>query len=280
MKTTKILVPIDFTPVAKNTVNYVIGLSKQLKMKIIFVHAYTVAYPSSTPTGVGTMAAPVSGTQESQEKLNKQKLKEYLESLPDLTSIDYKSQVGFGATVDVICQTAKDENANLIVMGTKGADSSIEEFFIGTVSEKVSRNAPCSVWVVPESVKFTSIRYLGLALDEDSLENDVDLDLLVNLLESFTANLHLVQITNKNEMPLNANAVRAYYKNFLGQKEFHFNTFQNEDPEKGIDKFLSQKPIDVLVLLFREHKFFERLFEKGLRRKLVFGSSIPILILK
>ncbi|WP_179022178.1 universal stress protein [Winogradskyella forsetii] len=280
MKTTTILVPIDFTPVAKNTADYVIGLSKQLKTKIIFVHAYTVAYPLSTPIGMGTMAAPVSGTHESQKKLNKQKLREYLESFPDLTSIDYKSQVGFGATVDVICQTAKDENANLIVMGTKGADSSIEEFFIGTVSEKVSRNAPCSVWVVPESVKFTSIRYLGLALDEDSLENDVDLDLLVNLLESLAANLHLVQITNDNDISLKENEVRAHYKNFLGQKEFTFNTFQNEDPEKGIDKFLSQKPIDVLVLLFREHKFFERLFEKGLRRKLVFGSSIPILILK
>jgi len=280
MKTTTILVPIDFTPVAKNTVDYVIGLSKQLKTKIIFVHAYTVAYPSSTPIGMGTMATPVSGTQESQKKLNKQKLREYLESFPELTSIDYKSQIGFGATVDVICQTAKDENANVIVMGTKGADSSIEEFFIGTVSEKVSRNAPCSVWVVPESVRFTSIRHLGLALDEDSLENDVDLDLLVNLLESFAANLHLVQITNENEMPLNVNAVRAHYKNFLGQKEFPFNTFQNEDPEKGIDKFLSEKPIDVLALLFREHNFFERLFEKGLRRKLVFDSNIPLLVFK
>tara|TARA_R110000744_G_scaffold138937_3_gene249874 strand:- start:3716 stop:4558 length:843 start_codon:yes stop_codon:yes gene_type:complete len=280
MKTTKILVPIDFTPVAKNTVNYVIGLSKQLKMKIIFVHAYTVAYPSSTPTGVGTMAAPVSGTQESQEKLNKQKLKEYLESLPDLTSIDYKSQVGFGATVDVICQTAKDENANLIVMGTKGADSSIEEFFIGTVSEKVSRNAPCSVWVVPESVKFTSIRYLGLALDEDSLENDVDLDLLVNLLETFNAHLHLVQMTKENDTPLNENEVRAHYKDFLGQKYFTFSVFQNDDTEEGINKFLNEKPIDVLALLFREHGFFERMLVKGLRKKLVFESNIPLLVLK
>ena len=110
MKTTTILVPVDFTSVAKNTVNYVIGLSKQLTTKMIFVHAYTVAYPSSTPMGMGTMAAPISGARESQEKSNKQKLKDYLESFPELASKDYKGFVDFGATVEVICQTAKDEN--------------------------------------------------------------------------------------------------------------------------------------------------------------------------
>ncbi|MCM4158095.1 universal stress protein [Gramella sp. AN32] len=280
MKTITIIIPIDFTEVSRNTVKYVLALAKKLRTKIVFVHAYTVAYPSSTPIGMGTMAVPISENQESQEKLNESKLQEFIDSFPELTSIDYKSYVGFGTTVDVICQTAKDENANLIVMGTKGADSSIEEFFVGTVSEKVTRNAPCSVLVVPESIKFTTISHLGLALDEDSLENDVDLDLLDKLLETFNANLHLVQITNENDAALNENEVRTNYKNFLGQKEFTFNIFQNEDPEKGINKFLSEKPIDVLALFYREHKFFERLFEKGLRKKLVFGSNIPLLVLK
>tara|TARA_R110000744_G_scaffold28450_3_gene68623 strand:- start:1069 stop:1764 length:696 start_codon:yes stop_codon:yes gene_type:complete len=231
MKTITIIIPIDFTEVSRNTVEYVLALAKKLRTKIVFVHAYTVAYPSSTPMGMATMATSVAGAQESQEKLNESKLQEFLDSFPELTSINYKSYVGFGATVDVICQTAKDENANLIVMGTKGADSSIEEFFIGTVSEKVSRNASCSVLVVPESVKYASIKHLGLALDADSLENDVDLKLLVNLLETFVANLHLVQITNDNDIPLKENEVRTHYKNLLDQKEFTFNVFQNEDTE-------------------------------------------------
>ncbi len=280
MKTIKIIIPIDYTEVSRNTVEYVLVMAKKLRTKFIFVHAYSVPYPSSIPTGMGAMAVPVSGIQESQEKLNESKLQEFIDSFPELTSINYKRYVAFGATVDVICQTAKDENANLIVMGTKGADSSIEEFFIGTVSEKVSRNASCSVLVVPESAKFTTISHLGLALDEDSLKNDVDLDLLDKLLETFNANLHLVQITNENDTALNENEVRTNFKNFLGQKEFTFSIFQNDDPEKGINKFLSEKPIDVLALFYREHKFFERLFEKGLRKKLVFGSNNPILVLK
>lgn len=281
MKTTTILVPVDFTPVAKNTVNYVIGLSKQLTTKMIFVHAYTVAYPSSTPMGMGTMAAPISGARESQEKSNKQKLKDYLESFPELASKDYKGFVDFGATVDVICQTAKDENVDAIIMGTEGADSPMEEFFVGTVTEKVSRNAPCPVWVVPESTKYNTIEHLGLALDGDSLGNEADKDLLIKLLETFTANLHLVQITNdKEDIPLKENEVCSHYKNLLGQREFTFNIFQNKDTEEGINKFLRENPIDVLVLLFREHGFFERLLEKGLRKRLVFGSNKPLLILK
>lgn len=280
MKTTTILVPIDFTPVAKNTVDYVIGLSKKLKTKIIFVHAYTIAYPSSTPIGMGTMAAPISGTQESQEKLNKQKLREYLESFPQLKYIEYKSYVGFGAIVDIICQTANDESVDAIIMGTEGADSSIEEIFVGTVSEKVSRKAACPVWIVPENVKYSNIEHIGLALDEDSLKNKVDIDLLVKIMGTFNCNLHLVQITNDEDIPIKENEVHLYYKNFLGEREYTFNVFKNNDLEEGIDQFLSEKPIDVLALLYREKGFFERLLEKGLRRKLVFDSNNPILVLK
>ena len=134
MKTIKIIIPIDYTEVSRNTVEYVLVMAKKLRTKFIFVHAYSVPYPSSTPTGMGTMAVPVSGIQESQEKLNESKLQEFIDSFPELTSINYKRYVAFGATVDVICQTAKDENANLIVMGTKGADSSIEEFGPPTTS--------------------------------------------------------------------------------------------------------------------------------------------------
>ena len=280
MKTITIIIPIDFTEVSRNTVKYVLALAKKLRTKIVFVHAYTVAYPSSTPIGMGTMAVPISENQESQEKLNKQNLQEFINSFPELTSIDYKGYVGFGATVDVICQTAKDENANLIVMGTKGADSSIEEFFEGTVSEKVTRNAPCSVLVVPESTKLTTLSHLGLALDKDSLENDFNLNILVNIKESFAANLHLVQIINENNTTLTENEVRAIYKSSLGLKDFSFKIFHNDNLEEGINVFLSENPIDVLALFYREHKFFERLFEKGLRRKLVFGSNIPLLVLK
>ena len=38
-------------------------------------------------------------------------------------------------------------NSNLIMLGDKGK-SAIEKFLLGTVTKRVARHAPCSVWIV------------------------------------------------------------------------------------------------------------------------------------
>jgi nucleotide-binding universal stress UspA family protein len=44
----------------------------------------------------------------------------------------------------VIVDTAKQENAAFIVMGTQGRGA-LERFFIGSVADRVIRAAPCAV---------------------------------------------------------------------------------------------------------------------------------------
>ena len=72
MKDDGILIPVDFTEVSENAVSYAIGLAQKLKSKLVFVHAYSVAYPSGTPIGMATMAHNVTDTTASQEKINKE----------------------------------------------------------------------------------------------------------------------------------------------------------------------------------------------------------------
>ena len=71
MKDNGILIPVDYTQVSENAVSYAIGLAQELKSKLVFVHAYSVAYPSGTPIGMATMAHNVTDTTASQEKINK-----------------------------------------------------------------------------------------------------------------------------------------------------------------------------------------------------------------
>ena len=70
MKDDGILIPVDFTEVSENAVSYAIGLAQKLKSKLVFVHAYSVAYPSGTPIGMATMAHNVTDTTASQEKIH------------------------------------------------------------------------------------------------------------------------------------------------------------------------------------------------------------------
>ena len=52
-----------------------------------------------------------------------------------------------GEPANEIIKAAKDINADLIVVGAQGR-SAVEQFFLGSVSHKLSLHAPCSTVVV------------------------------------------------------------------------------------------------------------------------------------
>jgi nucleotide-binding universal stress UspA family protein len=59
------------------------------------------------------------------------------------------THLAFGAPERVITQHAKDENIDLIVMGTRGLGA-VEHLLLGSVAERTVRGAPCSVLVVED----------------------------------------------------------------------------------------------------------------------------------
>lgn len=279
MQVKTILIPVDFSQISSNAVDYAMGLAKQLNFDLIFVHSYSLAYPASMTTGMAAMSEALAGNPVSQEETIEKRLKDFLDAFPELNNFNHKSFAVFGATVDIICQVAKDKMVDLIVMGTAGA-SDMEGFFMGTVSEKVSREAHCPVLVVPESrMGYSKVKTLGFALDTDSLESLVDLSILEVLVKTNNAKLNLIHITEQNETVLSEKRVLDHYQKAFGEN-LTFQVFKAGDPEEGVDEFLNDNPIDILVLLFRKHGFFERLFNAGLRRKLLFDANIPLLIIK
>lgn len=49
---------------------------------------------------------------------------------------------------DYICRIAKEENFDLIVLGSRGQHSKIKKALLGTVSSKVAKDSPCDVLLV------------------------------------------------------------------------------------------------------------------------------------
>jgi nucleotide-binding universal stress UspA family protein len=57
-----------------------------------------------------------------------------------------------GVPFQTITDTAKDQNVDLIVMGTHGR-TGLSHVLMGSVTEKVVRLAPCSVLVTKDTVE-------------------------------------------------------------------------------------------------------------------------------
>lgn len=61
--------------------------------------------------------------------------------------VEMRCTVLYGNPAEQILRFARQENMDLIIVGSLGT-SGIKEFFLGSVASRVVANAPCSVWVV------------------------------------------------------------------------------------------------------------------------------------
>ena len=66
------------------------------------------------------------------------------------STIPRQTEVIEGSPAHVICEVARAQNLDLIVMNTHGR-SGASHLLIGSVTERVVRNAPCSVWTFRKS---------------------------------------------------------------------------------------------------------------------------------
>jgi nucleotide-binding universal stress UspA family protein len=116
-------------------------------------HVTLLSVVSDLPldTGAGGIEGPIY-TPEQQEELLKeeegvaaQALADTRAALPSGTRVDHRVETGDPAAV--ICTVAKEVRAEVIVVGSHGKGF-LSRVLLGSVSEYVTRHAPCPVLVV------------------------------------------------------------------------------------------------------------------------------------
>ena len=146
----KLIVPTDFSQNAKHALFIAAEIARKNKVPLGIMHTNTaVAYAPVLPD-YGT-AGPYN-------------MQDYYDMAADefrALKRDITGQAGFenllidtrieeGLLYTSIQRVVEDDNADLIVMGTKGATGALE-FFVGSNTEKVIRTAPCPVLAIPEN---------------------------------------------------------------------------------------------------------------------------------
>ncbi|MCB0742985.1 MAG: universal stress protein [Ignavibacteriae bacterium] len=145
----RILVPTDFSECGGNcsmlAVKQAVGLAKQYKSKLVFMHVITEDLYSK----------PFFFLDE--EKINILKVKvredaeEQMGKIIDEYAADIKNQCSViireGKPYTEILNEEKESGVDLIVISTRGI-SGLQGVFYGSVTEKVVRHATCSVLVV------------------------------------------------------------------------------------------------------------------------------------
>ncbi len=138
----RIVVGTDFSPVAERALDEALDLASQLGASVILVHAYEIpafSFPDAVVTATSEMVqaiatASLAGLAASVER-RKQR------------GIEIRTVLRVGAPSDELEAVAREEGADLIVVGTHGRGG-ISHVLLGSVAERLLRKATRPVVVI------------------------------------------------------------------------------------------------------------------------------------
>ncbi|NNF97754.1 MAG: universal stress protein [Desulfobacteraceae bacterium] len=139
MPVKNILIPVDGSSHATTATEYAIKMACIFQASVVILHCHR-----SFPVILGEPH-----NQKVIDKINEKsdELMQSYRTLMDRSEVPYSERILEGPAAATICNTAKNLNCDLIVMGCRGR-TTLEGLILGSVTHRVLHAAPCPVLVV------------------------------------------------------------------------------------------------------------------------------------
>jgi universal stress protein A len=142
----KILVPVDLSPVSQSVVDWAASLAKGRGASLVVLNVQEPVVDGL----VGEVYLPVP------IKENPITRRLLLALHPADKSVPVEHRTATGVACEQICQAAREEDADLIVMGSHGR-TGLSRLLVGSVAESVMRHACCPVMIIKDAAAAAAI---------------------------------------------------------------------------------------------------------------------------
>ncbi len=276
----QILAPVNFDEVSMNALNYALDVAHSFKAKIVLLHAFSPE-AQMVPTnqfvpGTSLQPDPVNN-QFPLNEITKQKLEKLVNEIEGFSNIDYELLHLPGIITETIKEVTAQRDIDLTVIGTKGA-SGLKEIFVGTTADRITRKVDTPIMVIPQSADYQPLTEINVALDFSDIGENPDFDFLINLAKSNEATLNIFNVIQDEELDTDEHLIML--KNTLKDIRYSFSTVLSKNIEKGIFAFQEETGGNLMVIFYKEHKFFDRMINQNITQELVFHSNVPLLVIK
>ena len=141
MQIRKILVPYDFSQHSEHALDWAIELAEKWQARLELMHVVHIL-----PHAVALSRDVYARVEQNQLATAQESLEAIRAKKTEGTTALLDCQVRRGMPSQAICDEAKAQKTDLIVMGSHGR-TGLSHVFIGSVAERVLRHAPCPVLV-------------------------------------------------------------------------------------------------------------------------------------
>lgn len=277
----KILFPTDFSPTAQNAFKHCLILADYYQAKIEVLH---VVFPE-----YAAMDVPVVSMATTREKVDAAVpvMHSFLELGLAQTQAFYTFQaiprveekVEIGIAVGTIVKMANEQDADLIMMGTKGSHNTLEKAF-GSVSTGVIEQAKCPVMLIPEFAQWKPTHIVAYASDL-SESDPYHFWKAAEMLTPFHPLLHVINIHKGDAHDQIAiDELKKIFSNNTPAVKISFHQEKHDSITDGLEVFVDNYGVDLLVMYSPHRSWVERWFHHSQTRDVAFTTRIPLLVIK
>jgi len=276
----KIIVPTDFSKVSANAFAFAKAFSEFVDIPIKALHV--------THSGVVNDLLLPADMEEYKSK-EEEELSAFVhqfdkigdsEILTSVTPIE--QEVVIGLPIDKIVEQSREEDCEYIIMGTSSMNGLTRKIF-GSVSIDVAQQAHCPVWLIPPNASFEGIQNILYTGSYESSDTKM-LDAIIHISDVFDSIVHLlhVNVSNREKSAQdfeNMLLSESYKEKLAGKFPLDLKVLDSDYFWKGVNTYVKEKNIDLIVMVTRHRSFLERLIHKSMTKTMILHTTTPILIL-
>ena len=274
----KIIVPVDFSQHSEFALKAAALLAKKNDAQIYALHMLDMID--------GSLNESANYQQEKTFfllKLAEKKFKTFLKK-DYLKDVKVTPIVKHFKVFSEVNEIAKNENADLIIMGSHGA-SGLKEFFVGSNTEKVIRFSEIPVLVVKNEL--ADFNFDNIVFPTDFSDEIVNTYIQAKeVVKDFNGNLHLLYVNTPFDNFKTSAEMENLAVNFLNKAEGNtdklkdVNFVSDRTIEKGILNFSNTVGADLIAVSTHGRKGLSHVFRGSLSEDIANHASLPILTFK
>lgn len=266
-----ILFPTDFSENAEHALPFAAEIAKKTGAQITLFHASQESMDLAPD-----FEKPVDQVITDSSK----QFDQLLRSLDDqYQKLNISTVVEDGQTTTAILNQIDKHNADLIVMGTKGATGDRKAIF-GSIASSVIKKSPVPILTIPNTS--TLKHFQNIVFTSDYKEGDlVALDRTASLAKLFDSTVDILHISyEKNlETKIKFRGFQDLVKEHISYDKITFHHQYDLDFFPAIGEFLSDRPHSLLVMVRYKKTFWENISKRNHSKEMAFYSNVPLLVL-
>ncbi|GAA4281085.1 universal stress protein [Gaetbulibacter aestuarii] len=274
----KIIVPIDFSEHSEYALETAANLAKKYDAELLVLHMLEMSDVMLTASDDLQNQKAAFFLQLAEQKFEEFLKKDYLKDIK-ITPIVKHFKV-FSEVNDV----AAENHADLIVMGSHGA-SGVREFFVGSNTERVVRNAQIPVLVIKQ--KMGDINFEDVVYASDFSVESIEVYHKATLLfKSIGAKPYFVHVNLPNEQFRSSAEIEKKVVDFFQKAEgnldklddvYYVNDYTIED---GILNFANKIGADLIAVPTHGRKGLAHFFEGSISEDVANHATLPVMTFK